>query len=805
MSGHITVGQGPRSSQVGGRSRGTAAASRPRVLVAGVLAAVLSLALGVCAASNALAHGAGETVTLTPTRGIAGTSTSGNNQGFSFESADLAHGFITRALLAGPLRGLGGHGVIRISGYTADLVWPAFGAYADTPAPSWAIGGTVDQSDLDSLKQLVDATGWKVSIAVPDSSLINGQVSADQAVAEVEAAHATLGDSLQAIEVGNEYNLVTSLTPAQYYTLLKTYYDDITAALPNAHIKVTGPSSTGPVSTVTGFVSALTADTSVSDPRAMLAEITNHHYDAGRCGLDIAGLMSAGSYANQQTALAGNVAAVNALHDGMPFVMNETNSMSGSGCSGVSNSYASSLWTLDYLLQATQAGVARLNFHTSTARVCGDYQTDSVGYTTSYRWYAAFCAADQAALDANQLSASPMYYGLWAFRQLPVGQFVEVGSAADPAKLRAYAIESDNHRLTVVLINVQDPAATTSTAQAVQIALPHPYAGGGRAVTLSSSDPAGFASLDASAITLGGRHAPIDGTPAPAPRHTTVPVRDDQATLTVAPGTAQIVTFDGVPELPGAVIANAVTTDDAGLFTGGQPGTATVSVHNTTGTARTVTATVQVPAGWQAGTVTATVPASGQTDLAVPVTPPLTPSTATLRPQLNAPGTIAQVDAAASVVATPPVSATVLALDAGTASSPVLSGYTGLSPANTWSDGQPFGWVGTAPGSRDRGTPDDLRRDLIAATSPATLRLAVPAGPHDAYLLVGDPGYAADPIVVSLGGQTVASTAQSLPPNTYQWLHIPLDGGTAGQLADVTFSSGGSAGQYWVVNAIVVT
>lgn len=784
-------------------SRGAKTAPRRRILTAAILSAALWLASGVWG-GGALAHDGDDAVTLTPSKAFTGTATSGNNQGFSFESADLAHGFITRQLLAGPLRGLGPKGVIRISGYTADLVWPAFGAYAETPAPSWAIGGTVDQSDLDSLKQLVDATGWKVSIAVPDSSLVKGQVSADQAIAEVVAAHRTLGDSLQAIEIGNEYNIVTSLTPPQYYTLLKTYYDDITAALPDAHIKVTGPSSTGPVSTVTGFISAMNADTTVGDPRAMLAEITNHHYDAGRCGLDIPGLMSAGTYASRQTGLAANVAAVSALHDGMPFVMNETNSMSGSGCTGVSNSYASTLWTLDYLLQATQAGVARLNFHTSTARACGDYHTDSVGYTTSYRWYAAFCAADQAALDANQLSASPMYYGLWAFRQLPVGQFVELGSAADPSKLRAYGIQSVNNTLTVVLINVQDPAAATSTADPVRIALPHPYYASGSAVTLSSSDPAGFASLDASAITLGGRHAPIDGTPAPATRQTTVPVRHDQAAIDVAPGTAQIVTFHGVHDLPGAVIANAVTTEDAGLFTGGQASTVTVSVHNTTDTARAVTATLAVPAGWQAGSVTDTVPASGQADLAVPVTPSSTPSVATLRPQLSAAGVLTQIDASANVVATPPADATTLALDAGTTTSPVFPGYTGLSPASTWSDGQSFGWVGTPPDSRDRGTPDDLRRDLIASRNPATLRLAVPAGTHEAYLLIGDPGFAADPIVVSIAGQKVAGTTEPLATNTYQWLQVPLDGGTAGQTVDLALASGGASGQYWVLDALVV-
>lgn len=386
---------------------------RPRrtLLTIAAVAAVLPAAvsapsgMGTALARDGAVEGS-SSFTLTPTRGAAGTGTSGDNQGFSVESADFAHGFLTRQLLAKPLATLGHRGVIRIGGYTAELVWPAFGAYAGQPAPSWAIGGTVGQSDLDKLKLLVDATGWKVTIAVPVRSLISSRVTYDQAVAEVVAAHRTLGNSLQAVEIGNEYDLVTSLTPAQYYSVMRTYYADINAAIPDGHIRLNGPSDGAPA-ILQQFVSAAAADQTIKDPRQEIQAVTAHHYDSGRCGLDIPGLMSAQDYTARQATLQGDLASVSSLHDDMPVVLNETNSESGSGCAGVSNSYASSIWVLDYLLQATQAGIADLNFHTSTARVCGGYHTGSVGYTTSYRWYAAFCAADQAALNANVLSASP--------------------------------------------------------------------------------------------------------------------------------------------------------------------------------------------------------------------------------------------------------------------------------------------------------------------------------------------------------------------------------------------------------------
>jgi hypothetical protein len=779
-------------------------------LAIAAVAALLSAAAvsGPAGTGIALAHGAeagSSAFTFTPTRGATDAGPSGDNQGFSVESADFAHGFLDRQLLAQPLATLGHRGTIRIGGYTAELVWPAFGAYADQPAPAWAIGGTVDQSDLAKLKLLVDATGWKVTIAVPVLSVINSRVTYDQAVAEVVAAHRTLGNRLEAVEIGNEYDLVTRLTPAQYYSVMRTYYADINAAIPDDHIRVDGPSAGSPsIPMLQQFVSAAAADQTISDPRQEIHAVTAHHYDSGRCGLDIAGLMSAQNYTTRQAALDGDVASVNSLHDDMPVVLNETNSESGSGCTGVSNSYAASLWVLDYLLQATQAGIADLNFHTSTARVCNDYHTDSVGYTTSYRWYAAFCATDKTALNANELSASPLYYGIWAFRQVPAGQFVELGGYPndDLSQLRAYGVESPDHTLTIILINVQDPSSPTSTTDSITVDLPASYHAAGSAVTLNSSAPGGFASTDASAITLGGRRAVFDGSPPGPFDHTTLPVDDGVARLTVAPGTAQIVTLPGV-KLPGAVDITGITTAGAGMLTGGQTNPVTVSVANTTDAARTVTATLQVPSGWQAGSVTQTVPALGPIDLTVPVTPPVEPTQATLTAQVSAPQVATYGNSSLDVITTPPANAVPVALDGGTTTSPVLAGYTRVSPADTWATGDPFGWVGQVPSSRDRGFPDDLRRDLIASPTPATLRLAIPPGTHEVYLLVGDPSFAANRIIVSSSGHTLATTTEALPPNRYQWIHFPVDGGTTGQQVDLTFSSG-TANQFWVYNALVV-
>ncbi|HYU66927.1 MAG TPA: hypothetical protein VEK09_09260 [Jatrophihabitantaceae bacterium] len=188
--------------------------------------------------------------------------------------------------------------------------------------------------------------------------------------------------------------------------------------------------------------------------------------------------------------------------------------------------------------------MSRLQFHTNTAAVCGDLQPrDSVNYPISYRYYGAFCGADQAALDAEHLSAAPLYYGLWAFRQVPTGRFADVNLAdTDLDRLRAYAVQGLAGELTIVLINVQDPASATATSDTVALTLPLAYRSG-RAVTLASSSPGGLGSTDASGISLGGQTISTTGIASDAPAGTAASVSGKSSTITVAPGTAQLVTF----------------------------------------------------------------------------------------------------------------------------------------------------------------------------------------------------------------------------------------------------------------------
>jgi len=155
-----------------------------------------------------------------------------------------------------------------------------------------------------------------------------------------------------------------------------------------------------------------------------------------------------------------------------------------------------------------------------------------------------------------------------------------------------------------------------------------------------------------------------------------------------------------------------------------------------------------------------------------------------------------------------------LALDAGTTTSAVYPGFRRLSAADMWEPGRGYGWVGTPPKSRDRGKLDALRRDLVLASTPSTLRIAVPAGQHEVYVLRGDAGKDTGDMIISDGGRTLVDSGDNLSTGQYQWLHFSLDGGSAGRTADLTFSAPprecndpcyfGAGRDYWNVDALVV-
>lgn len=421
--------------------------------------------------------------------------------GLSFGAATVAKDNYASTDLGGYLRTLGHTGVIRIGGNSGDSTfWTATGE----PAPSWATSGTITPDKLQHLATIVLGAGWKVILAVnlkhPDPV---------RAADEAKYARQIFGDSLRAIAIGNEPNFYYG-SVAAYYADFESYVAAIEQAVPG--VGISGPEAETNHSSWLGGFAALEAG------HPDVTEISGHTYPTSACGTStatIAELLGTGSVqyetANAQAALSA------AAQLGVPAAMTETNSTVCAGTPGVSDAFASALWVLDYSLLIAQQGIVNADFMGGT-------------YALGCDPYTPLCPT------TGDLTARPIYYGLLATELVGTGRFAAVDNP-DAADVRAYAVRH-GHRLTVVLDDVQDPAANGATTVTLNL-------GGdfcsGRLTALTTSSSAGLSAT--TDITLGGQQVGPHGAFLP-PQSTTVSVHNQTATVTVPAGSAAIIQFD---------------------------------------------------------------------------------------------------------------------------------------------------------------------------------------------------------------------------------------------------------------------
>ncbi|MGZ4186351.1 MAG: glycosyl hydrolase family 79 C-terminal domain-containing protein [Solirubrobacteraceae bacterium] len=155
--------------------------------------------------------------------------------------------------------------------------------------------------------------------------------------------------------------------------------------------------------------------------------------------------------------------------------VDEMNSVACGGAPGVSNTFASALWSIDALFQMARVGIDGVNIHTFNSAIYGLFHVQEVGGVWS---------AD----------VRPDYYGLLLFAQAaPPGSHL-LGVAGAAGSLRAWATRARDGRTRVVLIN-DDPG------QRRQITVRMPGAHGDGALERLLAPGLGATG----GITLGGR------------------------------------------------------------------------------------------------------------------------------------------------------------------------------------------------------------------------------------------------------------------------------------------------------------
>jgi hypothetical protein len=174
----------------------------------------------------------------------------------------------------------------------------------------------------------------------------------------------------------------------------------------------------------------------------------------------------------------------------LPYRLEETNSFYNAGAEGVSNSFASALWGLEYLHWWADHDAAGVNFHTGDKTAAGAKLRNS--------WYALFWKA------GDGFNAHPLAYGCKAFDLGSHGKRVAVKLDGADENLHAHAVVSDDGKLVITLINM----AHAVDSPELSVALPPGYVSGQCYLLQALGN-------DVSAttgVTLGGAAITDDGT-----------------------------------------------------------------------------------------------------------------------------------------------------------------------------------------------------------------------------------------------------------------------------------------------------
>jgi hypothetical protein len=376
--------------------------------------------------------------------------------GLSYEKTAMTYSYFhesNRHLIA-LFRRLG-DGILRIGGASVDQVmW--------TPEATGS-HSQVRPAEIKALATFLQETGWLclygVNLATSTPTL---------AAEEVAYAASVLGSNLLGVEIGNEpdeYGVTGSFfagnwTFDDYLARWNMFRAAILGLEPN--VAMTGPATAGGNHITTWtlpFGQAVTA--------ADISLLTQHYYrdyylaDGGGPVATAAFLISPDSQLTEELTLL----QAGARQIGTPYRISECNSFNHGGVPGISNSYASALWVIDFLFDVALGGGTGVNMHGGGR---------SPGYTP---------IADD---DGGVVEVRPEYYGLLLFSLAGPGTLLETQLSAGTVDATAYAVRNSSGGLNVIVVNkdtLQNLTLTISTNQNIQLATQQTMTGGSLATT----------------------------------------------------------------------------------------------------------------------------------------------------------------------------------------------------------------------------------------------------------------------------------------------------------------------------------
>ncbi len=329
------------------------------------------------------------------------------------------------------LRNLGPSGVLRFGGIVADsTTYDPQGTTVATPKRT-----VVTQASVRQARQFLDRVGWRAIWSVNF-----GQGTLPEAIAEAREVAGILGDRLLALELGNEVeNYGRGKTPLRtapysYETFRAEYakwYAAILAAVPG--MRFAAPDTAESVDWVEAMA---------KDAHGTVQLLTTHYYRNNQHQ------GSAGQLEASDPELTRRLRRLRGASQGsgIPWRMCETNSFSGGGLPGVSDTLLGALWTLDYMLLLASSGCAGVNMETGV---------NQLGFISSY----SPIQDDGRGIN----SAGAPYYGMLACAQALAhgSEVLAISLDGAPAGVTAYALGRNGKPTALVAIN-RDPAMPVS-------------------------------------------------------------------------------------------------------------------------------------------------------------------------------------------------------------------------------------------------------------------------------------------------------------------------------------------------------
>jgi hypothetical protein len=441
--------------------------------------------------------------------------------GLSFEMRELGVGnFDAHAgNLVALFKNLG-HSNVRIAGNTLDrdTLWIPAGQSPPSPLPSWA-QDVVTPTDIVRLGHFLSASGWKAEVGINV-----GHYDPALAADEAKVLSSTLGSRLGGAECGNEPNswLGKGLRTAPFgYPQYKLDWEACANAA--GKTRLAGPDTSSPKSTGPWVASF------ARDEQTRVKLLTIHSYSIGSTGT-VTDLLSANTDASELSSVSSELAAAKSVK--LPIRIDETNSAAGGGIAGVSDTYASALWSMDYSLLMAQDGFSGLNFHGGLG-VC-----DAALFNGKFQIYTPICAANAADESAKIYQAMPEYYGLYMASRMGSGEFLPVtlsdASGATP-NITAYAVRGTDGKTRIAVIE-KDATSAAPVPLSIKVGKSN-HAADVVHLTGSSLGSAQGVAVQGATVSRAGQLAQKPGS--------LLHVHDGTLNFTMASGSAVIITLSG--------------------------------------------------------------------------------------------------------------------------------------------------------------------------------------------------------------------------------------------------------------------